>query len=178
VARPAVAGQWASEVARSGFFSGVHLDIEPHSLPEWRSETTRLATGLLDALNAATAARLPVSADIPSWYHRIHYGSSTLDIAVLRSVTQITIMAYNNTTAGILASAQPEVMAAARAGKKAYIGINIGPDGGDVASTTLLGQTAKQIRTVFDSVDKNARTWNGYAGLAIHDAEHLAEVIG
>ena len=63
-------------------FDGVHLDIEPHGLPGWKTMTPEARKNLLfqfrDTLRAVRtylddhgAAKIPVFADLPVWYDQI-----------------------------------------------------------------------------------------------------------
>ena len=62
--RPAVAGRWAQEVAASGLFPALHVDVEPQALPQWTSDRDRAARGLLAALDAVRAAVRPGETDV------------------------------------------------------------------------------------------------------------------
>jgi hypothetical protein len=144
--QPERAGAWAREVAATGLFERLHVDIEPQALPDWQSDERRLTRGLLSALDRARAAGLPVEADIPYWFWRIPTDDGIpLDIAILRRVTGITIMAYQDTATKVLAVSIEELAHAAQLGKYAWIGVNIGPPGGDAASSSIAWQDSESL---------------------------------
>ena len=63
----------------------VHLDVEPHTLPEWQTDpqgTAQQYLALLDAVRsrlAASGAGLALVVDIPFWYdgQSVTYGGQT-----------------------------------------------------------------------------------------------------
>ena len=174
VLAPAVAGSWAREVAGTRLFTRIHLDVEPHALPDWSSNTERYGAGLLAVLDAVRGAGLRVSADIPYWYDTVRVDGARLDRQVERRVGSVTIMAFSRTTAGVLARAEAEVSSAPRA----FIGVNIAPPGGDPISSTMLGLPAAVVFGQLRDIDAAAAGWRGYRGLAIHDSEYLAKLRG
>lgn len=61
-----------AEQARSLGFDGVHLDVEPHTLPQWREKKDELLTGYIAMLRAAreatAAAKLELGVSIPVFF--------------------------------------------------------------------------------------------------------------
>lgn len=172
---PQTAGAWADEVQRSGFFGRLHLDIEPYALPGWNSKSAGLANGLLSALAAAKRSGLPVDADIPYWYNTITAGGGgPLDVAVMRLADSVTIMAYRNSTAAVLAVAATEMAHAATLGSRVWIGINIASPGGDPANTSFAGQSAAAVKRAAAAISAQAQQWPTFSGLALHDYSSLA----
>lgn len=176
---PAAAGSWVHEVALSGLFTRIHLDIEPNALKDWALNQDALSRGLLSALDAANAngAGLLVSADIPSWFNTVTVGTSRLDTEVINRVSDVTIMAYRDNVAAVLKAARPEVAEAGRLQKSAYIGINIGSAGVDGPTTTMLGQPGQLIFKQMQQIEASASQWNGYVGLAIEDSVYLSMLV-
>jgi hypothetical protein len=171
---PSVAGSWAKEVARSKLFSRVHLDIEPYTTPQWQRNPQPLAKGLLDALTAARGSGLPVDADIPYWYNQVSLkDGSSLDIAVMRRVSSVTLMSYTNSADGVLRISTPEMNDAKALKVPAYIGINVAPSGGDPASSSFYGQRAAAISAALSKIQTLGTQWSSFAGTAVHDAEYF-----
>jgi hypothetical protein len=173
---PQRAAAWAQEAASSGLFTGLHLDIEPNSLPSWASAQAALSRGLLQALDQAREPGMVLEADIPAWYHTVSVDGLPLDQAVLARVDGIAIMAYRNTAAGVLNLAGPEVVDAGRAGRYAYIGINIAAPGPDGALTSYLGKPAAALQSDVAAITAQALIWPAYAGIAVHDSTFLASL--
>jgi hypothetical protein len=173
-ANPAAAGSWAREIARTKDFQRIHLDIEPHALPQWSSNTAVLAQGLLKAVGAAEAAGLPTDVDIPYWYDTVRLASGQpLDEAVMRIADGVTIMSYQNTAAKIVAVSAAEMQHASALGVPAHIGINLIPPGSDGPTSSLYGQSAAAISKQIGQVQAAGARWTTFAGLALHDSDYL-----
>jgi hypothetical protein len=175
--QPECAGAWAREVAAAGLFERLHVDIEPQALPQWQSDQGRLTRGLLSAIDQTRAAGLPVEADIPYLYWRIPTGDGIpLDVAILRLITGITIMAYQDTATKVLAVSTEELAHAAQLGKYARIGVNVGPPGGDAPSSSFWGQPPATILNDAAAISRSGTSWASFAGIAWHDSESLAQL--
>ncbi len=175
--QPERAGAWAREVTATGLFDRLHVDIEPQALPHWQSDQRRLTRGLLSAIDQIRAAGLPVEADIPYWYWRIPTDDGIpLDVAILRRITGITIMAYQDTATKVLAFSTKELAHTAQLGKYARIGVNIGPHGGDAPSSSFWGQPSATIQNDAAEISRSGASWTSFAGIAWHDSESLARL--
>lgn len=175
--QPGRAGAWAREVAAVGLFERLHVDIEPQTLPQWQSDPRRLTRGLLSAIDQTRAAGLPVEADIPYWYWRIPTDDGIpLDVAILRLITGITILAYQATATKVLAVSTEELAHAAQLEKYARIGVNVGPPGGDVPSSSFWGQPPATILNDAAMISQSGTSWVSFAGIAWHDSESLAQL--
>lgn len=174
--QPGVAGTWAREVAASKLFSRVHLDVEPHSMPAWQVDPAPLVAGMLAAFTNAAKAGLPVDVDIPTWYHTVPAGGGLmLDEAVMRRTDTVTLMAYRNTAAAVLAAVDTTMTKADRLKEKVWIGLNFGPTGGDHPSTTYQGMPSAQVLTDLGAIRSGAGAHASFTGLALHDSDHLPQ---
>lgn len=172
---PVSAQKWALEVRSVHLFDRLHLDIEPHALADWDQHRDVLTSGLVAALRGASAAGLPVDADIPYWYWRIPTADGQrLDSAVMRVVDGITIMAYQSTASRIVAVAATEVEHAAALSRAVHIGVDLTPPGADGPLSTLHRLNARQLRATLRAVDGGLRPASTYQGLALHDYAALA----
>lgn len=175
--QPEGAGAWAREVAATGLFERLHVDIEPQASMEWQSDQRRLTRGLLSAIDQIRPAGLPVEADIPYWYWRIPTDDGIpLDVAILRRITGITIMAYQDAATKMLAVSTEELAHAAQLGKYARIGVNVGPPGGDAPSSSFWGQPSATILNDVAMISRSSASWTSFAGIAWHDSESLARL--
>jgi len=176
-ASPAAATRWAVEVRSSQLFARIHVDIEPYARSDWSVRRSMLTRGLLSALREAERTGMPLDADIPSWYNTVPApGGGSLDVAVMRLTSSVTIMAYRNSAAAVLALAEPELADAGRAHAKAWIGLNTAAAGGDPASTSYLGKSTAVIMSDIATLAANGTRWPSFSGLALHDSESLASL--
>jgi hypothetical protein len=171
--KPSVAGRWAVEVKRSGLFERLHLDVEPHGLPDWADQRTALGRGLLAALDHARTARMPLDADIPYWFHAVTVDGAKLDVSVIKRVNSITIMSYQRTADLIWKVAATEVAHAAKYKKRAWVGINFGRPDPDGLAATLYGLSSAKTAAIVADVQRNVAATAGAAGIALHDEASL-----
>lgn len=165
--------------ARAERFDGVHLDIEPHQLPEWDHERERLLAGLLDlgqslqALRAQRRARLPLAADLPFWLDGVELEwrgvRASAAAHAIRLFDSVTLMDYRNHAAGgdgIVAHALPNLALAARAGRPMVIGVETGealPD-----KLTFRGLRREDLERELADAERALRGQRAFAGFAIH----------
>lgn len=168
---------WVKPTLATGLFTGLHVDVEPWTMPAWtsrRSTTVTRYLAMLDKLGAASGAT-PLEADIPFWFDEIAAGrKSTLDKEVMRRVSAVTVMAYRNTAAGVdgtIALSRAELAAGAALGKQVRIGQEtsyLGPDPTDVKQT-FYGHTVTQMHAELAQVDAASAAYSSFAGIAVHD---------
>jgi len=77
-------------------FSALHLDIEPHALPQWKTSKEKLANLYLETLNQVKdLSEKPVFVDVSPQYDRIKYDGTSLTETVLEIVDGINVMCYS-----------------------------------------------------------------------------------
>lgn len=90
---------WVEAVAKGGIYDGVHLDIEPHSTPQWKEDRLKLAQGYVELLKRAKAAadKLPLSAAVPDTWGRddLRWAGKPLIEHVQDAVDRVSVMAYH-----------------------------------------------------------------------------------
>ena len=109
---------------------GIHLDIEPHGLPEWAADPNALANDLLDLLDAVvlktSKAQLRLNYDMPNWYNDIavtrHGQTRPLSHWLIDCCDRITLMDYRDTLADQLALADDELAYSRKVGKVLVVG--------------------------------------------------------
>jgi hypothetical protein len=110
-------------------FAGIHLDIEPHVHPQWKTNQASVITqwqGNVDYIvERASAMKMPVAADLPFWLDNYKIPGSTMAVSswMIRKFDSITIMAYRDTAAAIYSVAKDELIDAASVGKKISIAV-------------------------------------------------------
>jgi hypothetical protein len=171
---PTAAANWAAEVARTHLFTRLHLDIEPHAANGWAGNRTQLVFGFLQALSRTRSSGMPVDADIPYWFNSIAApNGQTLDRAVMQQVDTVTLMSYQDTAARVLQASQAEMSNAAASDTPAYIGVNLGPPGPDGPKASFYGQPVEKVATALSQIEAAGPQWSSFAGISLHDSDHL-----
>lgn len=169
---------WLTPVLDARLFDGVHVDVEPHAHPDWRTAPADIARRYLDLLAMFAVrcgkVRTPLEADTAWWFHRIPVADSTLDREVLRRIDAVTVMAYRNRAAGAdgtIAIATPQLRAAEDLRRRARIGQetnDLGPSPED-RKQTFHAHTRRRMERELGVVEDTFAARPAYAGLAIHD---------
>lgn len=85
-----------NSMAGSYGFDGLHLDIEPHALPDWKFEKTRLETLYVETLSEVKKiSDKPVIVDIPPYFVNLDFQGTTLADEVFSLVDGVNVMAYS-----------------------------------------------------------------------------------
>lgn len=99
-------GRYQEEVAVDERFKGVHLDVEPYLLSNWKENQTKIVRAyedmIKDAADRSKALQMTIGADIPFWFDEIDSitESDSLAYSVIKMVDEVTIMAYRNKAKG------------------------------------------------------------------------------
>jgi hypothetical protein len=177
-------------------FAGVHYDIEPYLLPEWRKdwdsrlEVCKTYLTTLEVLaQAARSHGLEFSVDIPSWFgtsdelkpFEMHGQSGMLLDHVAHIVDWFGIMAYRNRASGpdsILSISEGNINVMEKLGKKAWIGVETGPNqGGDPPKITFRNKPVAEFDHALKEVDVSLAPRTGYGGILIHCYERYQEYL-
>jgi hypothetical protein len=178
-------------------FVGVHYDIEPYLLPAWRKdwesrlEVCKAYVSTLEVLaHAARAHGLQFSVDIPPWFDtsnelkpfEMHNQSGTLLDHVADIVDWFGIMAYRNHASGpdgILSLSEGDIKVMEKRGKKAWIGVETGPNGKeDPQKITFSNRPIGEFNQAVNEVETQMTHRSGYGGLLIHCYERYREYLG
>ena len=167
--------QLVPEYAR---FDAIHLDIEPYTLPEWKTDRTAVIEHFVDAarewrqLAHRDGTRTEIGAAIPFWFDGVKRKNESLLIALLEAFDYVALMAYRDKAEGrdgIIEHSRYEVAAAGRLGRNVVIGVDTGRSSVDKLTFAEEGRDAMErelakVRAEFLGHD-------GYAGLAVHHLE-------
>jgi hypothetical protein len=88
---------WVDAALRTGLFDGIHLDIEPHGMPQWKSHRLPLAAGYLDLLRQVRAkGKFTFSAAVPHNWDRddLKVDGKLLIEQVQDILDYVSVMAY------------------------------------------------------------------------------------
>ncbi|WP_036815867.1 hypothetical protein [Pontibacillus yanchengensis] len=162
-------------------FEGIHLDVEPYLLPEWKKDQNEVieqwlmnTASVVDQAKANT--ELAVSGDFPFWVHKLNVPGSSQKVSewMLNKLDSITIMAYRDYTEGtngIKSIVTPLVDQAHQHNKSVIVGVNV-IDTSEGSHTTFHGNEPGQMATELDKLENQFNDHGGYAGIAIHDYKH------
>jgi hypothetical protein len=168
----AAALAWLRTVDGTGLFDAVHVDVEPHALPAWRSDqvgTAKAYLSLLAKLAAATA--LPLEADVAFWYGQIVWSKRTnLATEILARVDAVTVMSYRDTATGpnsILDVGADFLRRGAAAGRPVRLGAET-MRLADCAYCTFAEVGTASLDAALTAVDAAGAGFPAYAGIAVH----------
>ena len=169
--------------------TAVHLDVEPHTLPEWQTDpqgTAQQYLALLDAARsrlAASGAGLALVVDMPFWYdgQSVTYNGQTRPLSehVLNRVDAAVLMDYRDHAwggNGIVALASSEVTFAGSIGKRVRIGVETNAPDGQPAYITFY-EEGRRVMLGELAATRNAYAGAaGFGGVAVHDYDGYANL--
>ena len=173
----------------SARFSGLHFDIEPHALPEWKTasaeERRRLLADFVD-LNARIVERLHArapgtlyGADIAFWLDKVKEDGTPVYPVTFRGKTKdptkhlldmvdnLGLMSYRakaEGSNGIISIVERSIAYADTAKGRAFVGVKMANVGSKMES--FFGQTEQEMNTELRKVEGTYGRHRGYAGLA------------
>lgn len=177
LAKPSAALAWQAEVVATGFFDGIHLDVEPWAQVGWgqRKKQATLINQyvtLLDRLEGATG--LPVEADIPFWFGEHTHARRPLDVVVMETVDAVTVLTYRNTVSGpdsITSLGERALTVGAQTSTPVRLAVETNYLGADAVSLkqTFFGRTATELDSALAAVDAAEAHAPAYRGMSVHD---------
>jgi hypothetical protein len=170
-----------------GVFDGLALDVEPHTLPEWKdgTEQAQLARNYLQALgvirSAAAELDLPVLATVHPTYAKYSpraANGATLLQAAARAVDATDLMAYRNaeTTLESFGGAAMEQLAALA--NPWWLGVST--QTGSPAGTSYASLPANRFLPDIEAaaVEVAQRYGGGFAGISVEDYRSTLALLG
>ncbi|MDM5278528.1 hypothetical protein QUF95_14080 [Paenibacillus silvae] len=155
-------------------FAGIHLDIEPHVHPQWKTNQASVITQWQGNVNyiveRAAGMNMPVGADLPFWLDNYKIPGSTMAVSswMIRKFDSITIMAYRDTAAAIYNVAKDELIDAASVGKTISIAVETKQSKeGDFI--TFYEEGEAYMEDQLKLVEKMASVHPSFNGFSIHD---------
>lgn len=83
-------------IAGNSGFDGLHLDVEPHSLPDWKYQREKLEFFYVETLNEVKKlSNKPVIVDVSPVYLKTPFQGASLAEKVLQVVDGVNVMAYS-----------------------------------------------------------------------------------
>jgi hypothetical protein len=168
-------------------FKGIHLDVEPFTMPIWTQQSDTLLGNWRDTISGFVQQTkegtpdLIAGAALPSWLEQFNVpdgqgGRSTLSEWMIRQLDQTTLMAYRDTSEEILSSIMTEMDQADRDGKSVIIAVETKPSNEGPITFYTKGQAVmmQELGNVTDMLQKRP----SFSGWAIHEYDswiHLKE---
>lgn len=128
-------GNYQSRSLANEKFTGIHCDVEPYALAEWKSKyqstVQQFQAFVISAQNSSKNLGLELTLDIPFWFDgqtfkNSVYGNGILSEWIIKSVDRISIMAYRDTalgSGGIIAVVDSEIKGCKANNKKLTISV-------------------------------------------------------
>ncbi|MEI7785712.1 MAG: hypothetical protein WCK08_15090 [Betaproteobacteria bacterium] len=161
------------------WFTGIHLDIEPHVLDDWssrREEYIRMwlqVSEMWMAMKRQSGQRLIVSPAIVFWLDGIrveHAGVTKAASEHMQDIyDHVVLMDYRNRALGpdgILSHGQQEIAYGRRIGKSVWLGLEFSPN--EMAKLTFHGQTIDHARRELRLVKQALANEPAFGGIVIH----------
>ncbi|CAG7643062.1 alpha-amylase family protein [Paenibacillus allorhizosphaerae] len=158
-------------------FDGIHLDVEPYVMPQWKQQSdaiiglwTDTVSGFVQEVKSDTD--LTVGIDMPVWIdsYRVrdgYGGMTTLSDRLIRMVEQVTLMAYIDNAKDIIDSVKNELAEADLAGVPALIAVDTvdsGEPGGSFYTKGYVSMNA-ELGKINEALGSHA----SYKGTAVHE---------
>lgn len=176
----------------SSKFDGIQFDIEPYTLPEYKTKRGSVSYQYLQILKkisseiAASHDHLEFNAAIPFWYATgenpviVETGGEKkpLSYFVLDIVDTVSIMAYRDTAEKQIRASQAEIDYAAKIGKKVYVGAETSPpnDSSIPPEITYYNKSLDYMNQQLDDIIRYYSNHPGFGGIVIHSYPGLKEM--
>jgi hypothetical protein len=160
-------------------FNGIHLDVEPYVLPQWRSDPDAtmglwmdLVSGFVQQVKADT--HLTTGADLPVWLDKVslndgYGGKTTLSDWMIHKLDQVALMAYIDNANDIIKAVSNEVDEAEKAGTPVIIGVDTFNNNEEHGSFYTKGSS--QMQSELNSVVQAFSSKSVFTGYAVHEYE-------
>lgn len=181
--------QWVTRYNRSvpeeERFTGIHLDVEPHVLPDWRDNKEEIMKQWAENMRyvireARKEKTLEVSADIPFWLTQFPLDGGNVDIStwLIDQLDHVTLMAYRDKVEGpngVADIVSRLLQGASHHREKVVVGLNLLPSKeGD--ATTFHEEGMEALDDQLDILQEVMEEFPPYAGYAIHDYENWSRL--
>jgi hypothetical protein len=156
-------------------FDGFQFDVEPYSLPDWKTPAVR--AGFLDLLKLSKAAIASAKSDmqfgaaIPRWYDAPDLGG--LHKQVIDRVDYVAVMDYVSSSKQFVEDPANTVTYATLAGKKAWLGAEA-TELPTEPTATFYAKGNAAMEEAFASAGRAYRSQSGFAGVAVEYYETYA----
>lgn len=158
-------------------FRGIHLDVEPYLQAGWESNQAEIIVQyqamVKRVLKQSKELNLTFAVDIPFWFDEVdfnnQFGEGNLAQWIIKTVDEITIMAYRNHAigeSGIIEISQNEIEWADKEKIKLIIAVETAPL--PESYTSFNGTSIEEMNAELDIVKKFYRKNISFSGVALH----------
>lgn len=160
-------------------FAGLHFDIEPYILAEWKTNNQLVVENWMDNMRfierEAKGSGLTITLDIPFWLHLVKVPGSSYSFSawLLEKVDSVVIMDYRNVALGnngIVANAKTILKEASTLKKNVIVAVETAPSS-EGAFTTFYSLSTGAMKTELKKAEEQLSPYPSYAGYAIHNYE-------
>jgi hypothetical protein len=153
---------WAFRATTDAVFDGVHLDVEPWALPRWPGDAQALMGSYATLVDEMTEVA-PVAVDLVPWLTTDH---RKIVSRVVQQCDSVTVLAYRDTAAAILAQAAGALALCEAAGIPYRIGVETQKPTAAIPSNTTFGDygEATMVRELGEAATRmRAPLFDGFA---------------
>lgn len=163
--QPQLARQWALRADAGGLFDGLHLDIEPWTLPDWPTAARALLAGLADAVRlVGETTGQPAEVDLAPHVADTHPAGF---VAVAAEAAAVTLMSYRDSVKGVLDVSARARRLLAPLGQRYRLAVDTLPSGDPGSS--FAGCSRLVMEGVVAQIDEVLRGDRDFVGVAVHD---------
>lgn len=171
-------GSYNTNVREEERFSGIHFDIEPYLLPEWKTDQDVVLEEWLSNLEFVAkevrlSSGLKVSLDVPFWIDQIKvpgYADYSVSRWMLKRFDSLALMNYRDQADGkdgMVSHALDIVKEASSLKKSVIVGVEMAPSGeGDKA--TFYEEGVQAMEQELEKTQDQLKKHQGFQGFAIH----------
>lgn len=163
--RPQLAREWSVRADAGGLFDGMHLDIEPWTLPSWLGSGSTLLAGLGQAVRlVGEATGRPVEVDLAPHLASTHPAGF---LRVADAADAVTLMSYRDTAQGALAVSARARTSLTALGRAYRLAVDTLPSRDP--GTSFAGRTRSEMEAVVADVETELLGQPAFHGVAVHD---------
>ncbi len=155
---------------------GIHVDIEPYLIPEWKTDWTSLVGQWQENIDylveQAKAADLPLSAALPFWLDNDNYkvpgSEQTLSSWMISRFQSVTLMSYRDNAKAIYDTAKNELAEGEMLNKTVFTGVETKPSS-EGNFITFFEEGSGVLDEQMLELEALASVHPSFGGIAVHD---------
>ncbi|TDF95949.1 hypothetical protein [Paenibacillus piri] len=169
--------RYNSNVQPDQRFNGIHLDVEPYVLPEWRQNSDAVIGLWMDTVSGfkqevQSDSNLSVGMDMPVWLNSFEVrdgygGRTTLSDWFIQRMDQVTLMAYFDDAKVMAESVKDEIAEADRAGVPVLMAVDT-VNSGDPKGT-FYGRSQTAMQSQLDALKAAMSGHPSFRGVSVHE---------